>query len=84
MILYIQGGEQKVGVEKILEKMQRQPNGIKYNEASKVLNEYAYELVRRKGSHRHFRNKKGDVITIKEENPLKAVYVKDVLMRIGR
>ena len=25
----------------------------------------------------------GDVITIKEENPLKAVYVKDVLRRIG-
>ena len=25
----------------------------------------------------------GDVITIKVENPLKAVYVKDVLKRIG-
>ena len=25
----------------------------------------------------------GDVITIKEESPLKAVYVKDVLRRIG-
>jgi predicted RNA binding protein YcfA (HicA-like mRNA interferase family) len=28
-------------------------------------------LVRRKGSHRHFRNNHGDVITIKEDNPLK-------------
>jgi len=28
-------------------------------------------------------NEKGDVITIKEDNPLKAVYVKDVLRRIG-
>lgn len=64
--------------------MQKQPNGIKFNEVSKVLNEYGYELVRIKGSHRHFRNKEGDVITIKEENPLKAVYVKDVLTRIGR
>ena len=34
-------------------------------------------------SHRNFINQKGDVITIKEENPLKAVYVKDVLRRIG-
>lgn len=34
-------------------------------------------------SHRQFINKQGDVITIKEENPLKAVYVKDVLRRIG-
>ena len=64
--------------------MQRQPNGIKYNEALKVLNEYGYQLVRSKGSHRHFRNKQGDVITIKEEKPLKAVYVKDVLRRTGR
>ena len=34
-------------------------------------------------SHRQFINKIGDVITIKKENPLKAVYVKDVLKRIG-
>ena len=34
-------------------------------------------------SHRHFINENGDVITIKEDNPLKAVYVKDVLRRIG-
>lgn len=73
-----------MGVEKIINKMQRQPNGIKYNEALKVLNEYGYQLVRSKGSHRHFRNKQGDVITIKEEKPLKAVYVKDVLRRTGR
>ena len=34
-------------------------------------------------SHRNFINEKGNVITIKEENHLKAVYVKDVLRRIG-
>ena len=39
---------------------------------------------RRNGtSHRQFINEKGDVITIKQETPLKAVYVKDVLKRIG-
>lgn len=73
-----------MGAEKIINKMKRHPSGIRYNEASKVLESYGYELVRSRGSHRHFRNKQGDVITIKEENPLKAVYVKDVLRRIGR
>ena len=34
-------------------------------------------------SHRNFINGMGDVVTIKEDNPLKAVYVKDVLKRIG-
>ena len=34
-------------------------------------------------SHRIFINERGDVIVIKEDNPLKAVYVKDVLKRIG-
>ncbi|MFA7412304.1 MAG: type II toxin-antitoxin system HicA family toxin [Tissierellaceae bacterium] len=63
--------------------MQRQPNGIKYKELLRVLNEYGYKLVRSKGSHRHFRNGEGDLITIKEENPLKAVYIKDLLGRIG-
>jgi predicted RNA binding protein YcfA (HicA-like mRNA interferase family) len=80
----LSGGEQKVGVEKIVNKMRRQPNGIRFNEVTKVLDKYGYELVRKDGSHRQFRNKHGDVVTIKEENPLKAVYVKDVLRRIGR
>lgn len=74
-----------MGVEKIVDKMARQPNGIRFSELARVLNAYGYELVRSSsGSHRHFRDKNGDVITIKEENPLKAVYVKDVLRRIGK
>ncbi|WP_234032896.1 hypothetical protein [Paenibacillus faecalis] len=36
-----------------------------------------------RGSHHHFRNESGDLITIKKETPLKAVYIKDVLDRIG-
>lgn len=47
-----------MGVEKIINKMQRQPNGIRFNETAKVLNVYGYELVTEEGSHRHFRNKK--------------------------
>lgn len=84
MILYL--WEVKiVGVEKLVDKMIRQPNGIRFNELVRVLNAYGYELVRSSsGSHRHFRNNNGDVITIKEENPLKAAYVKDVLRRISK
>ena len=45
---------------------------------------FGYVLVRKKGSHRHFRNGQGCVVTIRKESPLKAVYVKDILERIGR
>jgi predicted RNA binding protein YcfA (HicA-like mRNA interferase family) len=72
------------GVEKIILKMKTQPNGIRFNEAAQVLESFGYKLVRKKGSHRHFRNNKGDVITIKEENPLKAAYIRDILERIGK
>lgn len=70
-------------IDKLIQKMKNRPNGIQYDEAAKVLRHHGYELVRIKGSHHHFRNDSGDLITIKMETPLKAVYVKDVLDRIG-
>lgn len=72
------------GVEKIVQKMKNQPNGIRDSELQKVLEYYGYRLDRQKGSHKQYVNANGDVITIKSENPLKAVYVKDVLTRIGK
>lgn len=69
-------------VDKIIEKMKNQPNGIRMSEADKVLASSGYHLARQKGSHCHYINSDGDVITIKEDNPLKAVYVKDILSRI--
>jgi predicted RNA binding protein YcfA (HicA-like mRNA interferase family) len=71
------------GVEKIINKMKRQPNGIRMSEANKVLTAKGYRLDRQKGSHRQYINPSGDVITIKDESPLKAVYVKDILSRIS-
>ncbi|MGF9913760.1 HicA toxin of toxin-antitoxin [Paenibacillus tianmuensis] len=71
-------------VEKIIEKMKNRPNGISFTEAAKVLEAHGYKNVRHKGSHYQFRNDAGDVITVKKDNPLKAVYVVDVLERIGR
>ena len=38
-------------VDKIIEKMKQQPNGIKAVDAEKVLNAFEYEAVRQKGSH---------------------------------
>lgn len=73
-----------MNVEKLIEKMKRQPNGIRPEEAEKVLKAYGYEPVRQKGSHKQYLNKEtGDLTTIKQENPLKKVYVIDILNRIG-
>ncbi len=70
-------------IEKTIEKMRRQPNGIRMQEADKVLRAYGYELVRQRGSHMQYLNKKtGDLTTIKADNPLKKVYIMDILNRI--
>lgn len=71
-------------IEKLIAKMQQQPHGIRMAEAHKALLFAGYELARQKGSHCHYINKHGDVITIKEDNPLKAVYVRDILSRIAK
>jgi predicted RNA binding protein YcfA (HicA-like mRNA interferase family) len=68
-------------VEKILEKMKRQPRGVRLEEAEKVLIAYGYQLKRQKGSHRHYLNARGDLITLKD--PLKISYVQELLERIG-
>ena len=71
-------------IQKIVQKMKNKPNGIRFAELKRVLEAYGYLMKLPKGtSHRHFINEKGDVITIKKDDPLKAVYVKDVLKRIG-
>jgi predicted RNA binding protein YcfA (HicA-like mRNA interferase family) len=69
-------------IEKLMEKMRDQPAGIRPAEAERVLVANGYRYIRQKGSHRHYRNDAGDVITIKVETPLRAVYVKDILKRI--
>jgi predicted RNA binding protein YcfA (HicA-like mRNA interferase family) len=70
-------------VDKLIEKMRNQPNGIRMSEADKVLTAKGYLLDRQKGSHRQYINSSGDVVTVKDENPLKAVYVRDILSRIS-
>jgi predicted RNA binding protein YcfA (HicA-like mRNA interferase family) len=71
------------GVEKIVEKMKRQPNGISPQEADRVLTAHGYRLDRQKGSHCHYINQNGDVLTVAKKSPLKKVYVTAILERIG-
>ena len=68
-------------VEKIIEKMKNQPRGIRLGEAEKVLAAYGYGFNRQKGSHRHYINEQGDLITLKD--PLKISYINEILERIG-
>jgi predicted RNA binding protein YcfA (HicA-like mRNA interferase family) len=78
------GGEQVASAEKIVEKMKRQPNGIRMDEADKVLRHFGYRFDRQKGSHRHYIDESGDVLTIPERTPtIKSFYVNEILSRIG-
>ncbi len=70
-------------VNKLIEKMKCGPNKIRPDEAEKVLLAYGYKPARQKGSHKHYINRDGEVITIKQENPLKRAYIEDILSRIG-
>ena len=63
--------------------MKNQPNGISPQEADKVLVAKGYCFVRQNGSHRNYINESGDVITIVDKNPLKKVYIVEILKRIG-
>lgn len=72
-----------MNVKKLVEKMKRQPNGIRVDEANKVLEYYGFKCVRQKGSHaQYLKINTGELITIKVENPLKRVYIADILSRI--
>jgi len=70
-------------VDKIVSKMQRQPNGISADEASLVLDHYGYKFDRQNGSHKTYVNEKGDIQTIPKKKPtIKPVYVKQILSKI--
>jgi len=56
-------------VKKMLIMMKNQPHGVRLAEAEKVLAAYDYNFARKKGSHKHYINKDGDIITLKD--PLK-------------
>jgi len=70
-------------VKKLLEKMERQPHGVRYEEAKKVLEGHGYKVTSKNGSHRNFRNAEGDLLTVKEDTPtIKKHYVDKILSRV--
>lgn len=70
-------------IEKLIEKMRRQPRGITFTEVKKALEYAGYSEVRSVGSHHHFRNDQGLLTTVKRENPVNPEAVKDALRRLG-
>ena len=71
-------------VEKIIQKMKNQPHGISLQEAVRVLESRGYHLSRQRGSHCHYINSGGDVITVVAKTPaIKKAYVAAILERIG-
>jgi len=63
--------------------MKNQPHGIRHDEAARVLSAKGFRFARQNGSHCHYINESGDVITILDKNPLKKAYIVDILERIG-
>lgn len=59
------------GVDKLVKKMKNRPNGVRFGEIVKVLEHHGYIMVRVSGSHHHFRNENGDVITIPKSESCK-------------
>ena len=69
-------------IDGLIDRMRRQPHGIRMDEAHKVLLAQGYRPDGQKGTHRRYVDASGGVITVKDENPLKAVYVKDILRAV--
>lgn len=72
-------------VEKIIQKMKTQPNGVTILEIEKVLKYLGYKKYNGagKGSHLKYYTDTGEVIIIPgNKNPVRAVYVKDILKRV--
>lgn len=69
-------------IDKVIEKMRRQPRGISYNEAVRVLNHFGFELIRKRGSHRVYADKNGMVIVLKQESPLKISYITEIVEKL--
>ncbi|MDR1588939.1 MAG: type II toxin-antitoxin system HicA family toxin [Oscillospiraceae bacterium] len=65
-------------VEKIIEKMKRQPHSVQFSDVERVLAAYGYAFERLKGSHRRYGNGKTH-ITLPKQNPLKAACISAIL-----
>jgi predicted RNA binding protein YcfA (HicA-like mRNA interferase family) len=63
--------------------MRNQPNGIKFDEVRKVLENNGYEVDNVNGSHYIFRSGSGDHLSIPKKTPVKGIYVRQILALVG-
>ena len=77
------GGKNISEINNLIKKMKTKPNEIRFIEICKILKYNGYEIKEQKGtSYVHFINSSGDIITIKKEEKIKPIYVRDVLKKI--
>ena len=69
-------------IDKLIQKIKNQPANVRYDEVERVYNHIGYYQVRKKGSHRQFRNKQGDVTTVQHNNPVGKAYIKELLTKL--
>ncbi|OGL97637.1 hypothetical protein A2318_04275 [Candidatus Uhrbacteria bacterium RIFOXYB2_FULL_45_11] len=67
-------------LEKLIEKIKQSKSDVAFSDLVKLLSSVDYKLVRRKGSHVHFRKQDAPFLTIPtHQNKVKIVYVKEIL-----
>ena len=72
-------------IQKLVDKMRRQPHGITFEEADKVLNHHGYihQQQRGSGSHRIYAKEEENPLSLPYKRPnIRSVYVKEILKRI--
>lgn len=73
--------------EKLRQKIEQNPKNVRFNDLSRLLEFYGFELRRTKGSHHSFVAKIAEqevLLVVPYEQPLKAVYVKQALELIKK
>lgn len=71
-------------IDKVFDKISKTKDDVRFSDVSKVLEHSGYTLVRKRGSHVHFRKEGSQFITIPVHNGIvKRVYVKEILKILG-
>lgn len=71
-----------MSIYKIIQNMRNSQNNIRLDDYIKVVEWLGYSLARQKGSHMIYKKKNCNPITIVNNNPVKAIYVRQLLFII--
>lgn len=69
-------------LEKLIDKLLRDPPELSYDDVYYILSNYGFEEVSAKGSHHTFRNSKGQKITVPKKGGkiVKRTYLKQIVI----